>query len=244
MYRSTKKKVVRRTTVSAIAALALLGAGTTLAQAASTHTVKHQAVRTTTRHSHSSGSQSALPANCVGGKVTAVTSSSITVQNPFGTTTYTIDGSTTFTNDGVSATAADVTVGEHVRITLASPYSTTATNVNVDTRRPDFAGPDGARPPFTGGDVTAVSSTSITVQNPSGTTTFTIDGSTTFTKDGASATAADVTVGSRVHVTVSPTAPGTALAINIETHQPEFGGPDGVPPFNGAGPDGDSDSGH
>ena len=74
-----------------------------------------------------------------------------------------------------------------------------------------------------GGTVTAVTPSSLTVSDPSGTlTTYTLDGSTTYRKGHAAGTIADVTVGARVMVI--PTAQGSTTAATIVIAVPELRG--------------------
>jgi hypothetical protein len=76
------------------------------------------------------------------GQVSAVSSSSITVQNPrSGTsTTYSITASTTITDNGQTVPASDIQVGDTVIIQVASSGSTTATTILVN---PSFGGGGG-----------------------------------------------------------------------------------------------------
>jgi len=68
------------------------------------------------------------------GQVSAVSSSSITVQNPrSGTsTTYSITSSTTITDNSQTVPASDIQVGDTVIIQVASSGSTTATTILVN----------------------------------------------------------------------------------------------------------------
>lgn len=231
MYRTTKKKMVRRASVSAAVALGALATGAGIANAASSHHVAvsaHQSAQPATGNVPPSAGAPTDPADnqgqpgdgqCLGGKVTAVSATSLTVTDPSGTaTTYALTSSTTFTKDGASATAADVTVGSFVRITVASTSATTATAVDIDTDAPGTnPGPQGAWGHMAGGTVTAVNASSITVKDLSGTsTTYTLTSSTTVTKERQSATLADVTVGESVRLTLSSSSSTTVSAIDIE----------------------------
>jgi hypothetical protein len=73
------------------------------------------------------------------GQATAVSSSSITVQNPrSGTsTTYAITSSTTITDNGQTISASNIQVGDTVIIRVASSGSTTATSILVN---PSYGG--------------------------------------------------------------------------------------------------------
>ena len=73
------------------------------------------------------------------GQVTAITSTSITVDNQRtgNSTTYSIDGTTAISNNGQSATASDVQAGDTVLISTASSTSTVATRIVIN---PSFGG--------------------------------------------------------------------------------------------------------
>lgn len=76
------------------------------------------------------------------GQVTAVSSTSITVQNPrSGTsTTYTITSSTTITDNGQTVSASSIQTGATVIIRVASSGSKTATSILVN---PSYGGGGG-----------------------------------------------------------------------------------------------------
>jgi hypothetical protein len=77
------------------------------------------------------------------GQVTAVSSSSITLQNPrSGTsTTYSITSSTTITDNGQAVSASSIQTGDTVIIQVASSGSTIAKTILVN---PNFGGGGGA----------------------------------------------------------------------------------------------------
>jgi hypothetical protein len=79
------------------------------------------------------------------------------------------------------------------------------------------------------GSVTAVSPTSITINNTrtNAATTYTIDSSTSITNNGATATAADIKVGDNVLVS---TASATSTAATRILINPSFGGGGGQTP--------------
>ncbi|MFI5270871.1 MAG: hypothetical protein ACHQT9_02400 [Candidatus Saccharimonadales bacterium] len=68
------------------------------------------------------------------GQVTAVDSSSISIQNPrSGTTkTYTIDSSTKITDSGQSVSTSDIQVGSIAFVSVSSPGSTSASSIDVN----------------------------------------------------------------------------------------------------------------
>jgi hypothetical protein len=73
------------------------------------------------------------------GTVTAISSSSITIQNSRtgDSTTYSISSSTTITDNGQTVTTSAIQMGDTVVITVASTGSTTATAIIVN---PSFGG--------------------------------------------------------------------------------------------------------
>ena len=73
------------------------------------------------------------------GQVSAVSASSITLQNPrSGTnTTYTITSATTITDNSQAVTTSDIQTGDTVIVRVASAGSTTATSILVN---PSFGG--------------------------------------------------------------------------------------------------------
>jgi hypothetical protein len=77
------------------------------------------------------------------GKVTAISSSSITVESTYSNSskTYTINSSTTVTSDGSSASVSTIQTGDTVIIRTSSTASTTATAIEVN---PSFGGGPGS----------------------------------------------------------------------------------------------------
>lgn len=186
MYRTTKKKLVKRVGVSAVIALGALATGAGVASAAPSSAKGTSATVASSRESaHATvpgpGSRCAPGA---GGVVSALTSSSITVVDPSGTsTTFSISSATTVTKDRAIAAVSDLAVGDQVRITPTGAGSTTAQSIDIEQ-------------PSVMGTVTAVSGDTITVSGPNGTSeTVVVSGATTYTKSGANATLADIAVG-------------------------------------------------
>jgi len=94
----------------AVGGAAVVGATTTSSQPPSQHAGSQ----------HSGGSRHGPPPPL--GTVSAVTSTTLTITDPKGTShTVTLTGSTTYTKDGKSASASDVTTGEYVLIQPARP---------------------------------------------------------------------------------------------------------------------------
>ncbi|HUV57994.1 MAG TPA: DUF5666 domain-containing protein [Acidimicrobiales bacterium] len=218
MYRIPKNQLAKRTGVSALVALGALATGAGIAGAA-TYSASHGTAQSTIvspssrgGHGHGPGSNFADGPGMMrglGGLVTAVTGTSITVKDPQGTsTTYTIDAATRVTKERQTATAADLVVGEHVRI-LASPSSaTTAAGIDIELAR-------------IGGQVVSVSASTITVADRDGFyRTVSVNGTTTYSKGGTSANLSDVTTGTFIlaegtvdanHTTLDASAVGIGL---------------------------------
>jgi hypothetical protein len=121
----------------------------------------------------------------VGGDVTALTSSSITVVNFDGTkSTYAIDASTVVTDLRKRASAASLALGENVHIRVSPSDSTVAASIDI-------------APAHIGGRVSTVNGDTITVSGPNGVTgTIQVSTATTYAKNGVSASLSDVSVGS------------------------------------------------
>jgi hypothetical protein len=202
---------------------------------ASTHPAKSAHVGTTltasTAKPHANqGRTGAMPGRCngVGGDVTALTSSAITVLNREGTsTTYAITSTTTVTKDRQSSTLAALALGENVHIAVSATDATSATSIDIV-------------PANIAGKVTAVNGDTITITGPDGKTgTIDVTSSTTFASSGATVSLGDVTVGSFVFAEGTFGATATTIeATSVGLGQPTPGsgpGPDGLP---GGGPGG------
>jgi hypothetical protein len=142
------------------------------------------------------------------GVVNAVTSTSVTVQRSRITySTLTITPATTFFESGKAVTAAALVVGEHVDITRLRSALTIAASITI-------AAPKAV---VLTGNVTAVTSTSVTVEGSNNSsTTFTIAPTTTFFEGVKAVTASALIVGERVVVTTSAASPTTATKISIK----------------------------
>jgi len=101
--------------------------------------------------------------------------------------------------------------------------ATPAANTNIGSNGAGGFGGSGARRSGGFGQVTAVSSTSITVSNQrtGASTTYSITSSTTITDSGQSVTTSDIQTGDTVLVTTSGSGSTTATAILVN---PSFGG--------------------
>jgi hypothetical protein len=140
-----------------------------------------------------------------------VTSSSITITAAKGfSRTIAVSPTTTYTMGGAHATLADVTVGSNIiAVGLIDPNQTTLDASRVFIRQAGHS-------VTYRGVVSALSTTSVTVNRNDGkTTTFIITPTTVITEGSASMSVPALVVGDTVDVTVNSTEPTTALKINI-----------------------------
>ncbi len=153
-----------------------------------------------------------MPTPKAGGKVTAVTDTTITVDGKGDTNkVITVNGSTKYQVGKDAATKADVTVGDRITAQGDSQRDTfTAITVTI---APDVAG----------GKVTAVTATTITVDGRGDTNTvITVNGSTVYKLGKDAATKADVTVGDRIGAQGELN--GTTFTANTVTIAPDVAG--------------------
>ena len=237
MYRTTKQKALKRGSLSAVVVIGALATGVGIA-GASTHTTAtaHASAGVASPRDHGPG-----VGVHDGGVVTAVTSTSVTLQDRAGTsTTYTIDAGTTFTKDRVAATASDLAVGDMVRLRPSTASATTAASIDIEL-------------PHVAGKVVSVSGNTIVVSSRGGASqTILVDSSTTYTKAGATSSLASVTAGSFVfaqgventsHTTLTASVVGIGQPVvgygSFEGPLPSSGplptGPGGGGPRNGEG---------
>lgn len=189
MYRSTKKKIVRQASISAVVAVGALVTGIGIA-GASTNTHHPEATAPSSRDrvpapgsNHGAWGGVRGP----GGTITGVSPTSLTLKDRAGTTeTFSIDASTTVTKERSASTISALALGEQVRIVPSAPGSTVAKNIDIEL-------------PSVMGKVTATSANSITVSDPRGTSyTVLVSNATTYSKAGSTASLSDVSVGSMV----------------------------------------------
>jgi hypothetical protein len=188
MYRTTKKKLVKRVGITAVAALGAVGLGAAFASASPV--AKSASHTSAGAHDSTTTPTGAMGQGCGvggGGVVTALSSTSISLSDPLGTTTtYAITSSTTVTKDRVAATVADLAVGDEVHVVPTASGSTTAASIAIVE-------------PSVMGKVTAVSGDTITISGSNGSSaTVIVSSVTTYTKDGANASLTDVAVGSSI----------------------------------------------
>jgi hypothetical protein len=227
MYRTTKKKLVKRVGISSVVALGALGLGATVASASTTTSAHHTTVSAKDTTANPSPPQGPVCAHGPGGVVTALTSGSITVTDPSGTaTTFTISSSTTVTKDRSTASISDLALGDEVRVMPGATDSSTAASIDIVQ-------------PSVMGKVSAINGDTITIAGPNSTSaTVIVSNATTYTKDGATATLGDVTVGSSIFAEgsfASPTDTSTLEATSVGIGAPRGAlNPGGAP--NSGGP--------
>jgi hypothetical protein len=143
------------------------------------------------------------------GVITAVSSSSVTIESHSGTsTTFSYATSTPITavgHDKITLSSADLVVNEHAGVEFSSSAATTATGVWVELAN-------------VSGVVTVVSGDNITISDHQGFTRLVlVGGATTYNNAGAAGTLADVVVGARIRAEGLVDANGTTLdALNVD----------------------------
>jgi len=153
------------------------------------------------------------------GVVTAVTSSSVTVQGKGNSlTTYTFIPTTTFSEGSVSLSASSLVVGDRVGVEVESSAPTTALKVDVS-------------PSFEAGVVTAVSGNTITIKDFQGSTdSIVVSSATTYDQGHAAGTLADVIVGAKIFASGNIASDGSTLDAQrviiapVNTPTPVIGG--------------------
>jgi len=120
----------------------------------------------------------------IGGDVSAVSATSITITDRRGaTTTFDINSATMVTKNEQSATWADILTGDNVRIDVSSTDPTLASTIRV-------------MPASVVGKVTAINGDVVTTAEPNGTADSVVVGpATTYRKGDAAASFADISVG-------------------------------------------------
>jgi hypothetical protein len=145
-------------------------------------------------------------ANGKGGYVTAVTSTTVTVDLWSGTTTtFTISPTATYTEGDSSTTATSLVVGDRVQLQVSSSDPTTVDSINIELAE-------------LFGTVTSASGDTILIRDPQGfTRTILVGSGTTYTQNGASATLSDVVTGAKIVASGTVDANGTTLdALSIK----------------------------
>jgi hypothetical protein len=145
------------------------------------------------------------------GTVKSVSGNTITISDPQGfSRTIVVSSSTTYTNAGAAGTLADVVVG--AKIAAQGTIDPNLTSLDAVSVAVGTAGhTEDIR-----GTVSAVTSSSVTVQGRDNTpTTFTYTSATTFAEGSTTLSASNVAVGDNVSVEVDSSAATTALKVEI-----------------------------
>jgi hypothetical protein len=162
--------------------------------------------------------------------ITAISGSSISLKTDDGwTRTIAVDSGTTYSKAGATIALGDLKVGDTIgfRQTRESDGSYTIDSITVLL-------------PTAGGQVTAISGSTITVTQRDGTTaTIKVNGSTTYTVNGNAAALSDVKVGMEIVAEGTQNSDGSLTAATI--HAGNMGPGDGHGFRGGFGPDNDND---
>lgn len=215
--RVTRMRTLKHASITSAIALGLAATGVGVASA-STHATPARGLTSVTanakgNHSSSTSMPPGVPGG-IGGDVSAVTDSSITVTDRNGTSsTYGVDSSTTITKGAQSATLADIAVGDSVHIRVRSTDSTLASAIDIV-------------PAGIGGKVTAINGDVLTIAGPNDTTgSIVVSEATIYMKGGTTATLSDISVGSFIFAQGSYGSSATVVdATTVGIGQP---GPDG-----------------
>jgi len=170
-----KTKTVGRVTAAAALSLGFAASAVSVASA-STHGSRHGG--------HRGFADGTNWTKGLGGVVTSVTATSVTVTAHDGTSsTFTITPTTTFAEGSTTVLPAVLVVGDRIEIQVASSATSTATSIDIDLAR-------------FGGEVTVVSGDTITISGHDGvSSTILVGTTTTFSKGGATAALTDVAAG-------------------------------------------------
>lgn len=238
MTTSPHPGAARRTLLTLALAGGLAVGGGTLAYAASSAPTPAPSgsAAATAPAAPANGERPAPPAPGQGadGRVTAVSGSSITVTDEFGTaTTYALDSSTKVHSGPTTLSADALVTGTHVHVRAAA--STTDGSGRTDRTAADVD----VLAAHLDGVVASVSGSTVTLTDRDGfTRTLTTTGSTTYTKSGAGASASDVQVGTVVRASGSVADDGTTLSatsVEVRVAGEAPAGPAGGPPHGGPG---------
>ena len=151
--------------------------------------------------------------------VTSISGSNLSLETADGwARTITVDAGTTYSKSRVTITLADIAVGDEIRFRQTREDDGTWTIDSV-----------AVIPPHAGGEVTAVSGSTITVMRRGGpTATITVTADTTYRVAGEAATLADVKVGMFLVAQGTENADGSITATEVRAADPDS--------FRGKGP--------
>ncbi|MGB8647173.1 MAG: DUF5666 domain-containing protein [Anaerolineae bacterium] len=139
-----------------------------------------------------------------GGVVTAVNGSQISIQRNYLNGSILTNASTVFARGKDTMTLADIKVGDHILATGTANGDATFTATRVVVQMP-----------HTGGKVTAVNGSNITIQQGSMTGVILTTHDTTFTRGGQTIKLSDITVGSVIAAQGVANSDGTLTATRI-----------------------------
>lgn len=161
--------------------------------------------------------------------ITAISGSDLSLATADGwTRTITVDSGTTYSKSGTTMTLADLAVGDEIafRQTHETDGSWTIDSVAVI-------------PPHAGGQVTAVTGSTITVDQKDGTSvTISVTADTTYQVNGAAASLADIKVGMFLVAEGTENGASSLTATDVRAGDAGFRGHGGK---GGHGPDNDND---
>lgn len=224
---STPKRGMRILSTLAVTAGLFTGAaGLASAASGKGHATTNHATKSQPKDSPKR--QSPTRANFHPGVVTAVTSSAITLTLPDSlSATYTINSATVIEDHDVAKTVADITLGSPVAVISSHTDASLAAKILLGVPGKDAPG---AHQPRLGGQVVAVSATTITVADRDGFWRTINTSSTTTYSDASGATTRDaVAVGQFVGATGTVDADHTSLdaaSVQVSATAP-LHGPDG-----------------
>jgi hypothetical protein len=227
MYR-TEGRMLRKMGASTALAVGLIAGGIGIASAATSSATPASATVAT---APMADGPPGFHGEGAGGVVTAVTSSSLTVSHPDGTSsTFGLTSATTVQKAGASAAVSDLAVGERVDIRPSETSASVASDIEIQV-------------PRIAGQVVSVTGSTIVLSDAQGFyRTLNVTSSTTYAKAaGSAATASDVVVGAFVmgegsiaadHSTLS----ATIVVIGVPEGGPGHGPRGGPGDFHGDGP--------
>ena len=186
---------------TALLSLALLVGGVSAANASTAHKPAAHAAAEAAQHRHA-------PDGAVGGVVSAVSPTSITLSSRAGTPiTFVIDSATTVLNNGASSSVSSIAVGDRVLVIPTATSASTAAQILAgspdgrDRGAPGNSDPAGHETyaPHLEGTVVSVSDSTIVVSDRDGFwRSIATTSSTTYLANGSAADRSRVTVGASV----------------------------------------------
>lgn len=228
MSKVTRKRALQHASISSAIALGVVATDVGVASASTRATTARAltsvAANAKGNHSSSTPMPPGVPGG-IGGDVSAITATSITITDPRGTSsTYDVTTATTITKNEQSATLADIVIGDNVHIALSSTDPTLASTIDIV-------------PASVVGKVTAIIGDVLTIAGPHGTTgSVVVSSATTYMEGGARASLGDISVGTAIFAQGAfGSSAGMVNATTVGIRRPGPGGP-GPGPFGRGGP--------